>query len=181
MTHSLIATIWLVISFFLSILFNKLNLHCIYPLHLLLFTKPSLSWMMSLGTLWWCFEGFPGSADGKEYACNVGDTGSIPRWGRSPEERNGNPLQYSCLGNPMKRGAWLATVQRVRHDWATNTLLYSHCVNSILVAPLIFLFVWFCFLLSLCFVLFVLNVNNTLLCAIPSSHFQVISYIPNVV
>ena len=49
--------------------------------------------------------GFPGSPDGKESACNVGDLGSIPGLGKSPGEGNGNPLQYSCLENPMDRGA----------------------------------------------------------------------------
>ena len=47
---------------------------------------------------------------------NAGDTrdaGSIPGLQRSPGEENGNPLQYSCLGNPMDRGAWQATVQRL--------------------------------------------------------------------
>ena len=43
-------------------------------------------------------------------ACNAGDLGSIPGPGRSPGEGNGNPLQYSCLENPMDRGAWRATV-----------------------------------------------------------------------
>ena len=43
--------------------------------------------------------GFPGGSDGKESACNAGDPGSIPGSGRSPGEGNGNPLQYSCLGN----------------------------------------------------------------------------------
>ena len=43
---------------------------------------------------------------GKASVCNVGDLGSIPRSGRSPGERNGNPLQYSCLENPMEGGAW---------------------------------------------------------------------------
>ena len=42
---------------------------------------------------------------GKEFACNAGHMGSIPGWGRSPREGNENPLQYSCLGNPMDRGA----------------------------------------------------------------------------
>ena len=46
-------------------------------------------------------------------AGEVGDTGSIPGLGRSPREENGNPLQYSCLENPMDRGAWQATVYRV--------------------------------------------------------------------
>ena len=45
--------------------------------------------------------GFPGSSDGKTSAYNVGDPGLIPGLGRSPGEGNGNPLQYSCLENPM--------------------------------------------------------------------------------
>ena len=56
---------------------------------------------------------------GKVSAYNAGDPGSIPGLGRSPGEGNGNPLQYSCLENPMNRGVWLATVhgaQRVRHN-----------------------------------------------------------------
>ena len=48
---------------------------------------------------------FPGGSDGKESACNVGDLGSIPGTGRSPGEGNGNPLQYSCLENPMDGGS----------------------------------------------------------------------------
>ena len=53
---------------------------------------------------------FPGGSDGKESSCNAGDPGSIPGSGRCPGEGNGNPLQYSCLENPMDRGAWRATV-----------------------------------------------------------------------
>ena len=49
---------------------------------------------------------FPGGSDGKASAYNVGDLGSIPGLGRSPGEGNGNPLQYSCLENPMDGGAW---------------------------------------------------------------------------
>ena len=56
------------------------------------------------------FKGFPGGAEVKASACDVGDLGWIPGWGRSPGEGNGNPLQYSCLGNPMDGGAWWATV-----------------------------------------------------------------------
>ena len=48
-------------------------------------------------------EGFPGSSDGKESACNEGDLGSVHGLGRSPGEGNGNPLQYSCLENSMDR------------------------------------------------------------------------------
>ena len=50
--------------------------------------------------------GFPGGSDGKASVCNAGDPGSIPGSGKSPGEGNGNPLQYSCLENPMNRGAW---------------------------------------------------------------------------
>ena len=66
---------------------------------------------------------FPADLDGKEYACNAGDLVSIPGLGRSPGEANGNPLQYSCLENPMERGACQATVHgdtRVRHDLVTK-------------------------------------------------------------
>ena len=52
---------------------------------------------------------FPGGSDGKASAYSVGDLGSIPGWGRSPGEGNGNPLQYSCLENSMDGGAWWAT------------------------------------------------------------------------
>ena len=60
--------------------------------------------------------GFPCSSVGKESACNAGDLGSIPGSGRSPGGGNGNPLWYSCLENPMDRGAWRATVHRVARD-----------------------------------------------------------------
>ena len=56
-------------------------------------------------------EGFPGGAVVKNLPPNAGDTrdvGLIPGWGRSPGEGNGNPFQYSCLGNPKDRGAWQA-------------------------------------------------------------------------
>ena len=66
---------------------------------------------------------FPHSSVGKESACSAGDAGSIPGSGRSPGEGNGNPLQFSCLENPMDRGAWRATVHgvtRVRHNLVTK-------------------------------------------------------------
>ena len=65
--------------------------------------------------------GFPGGSDGKESTCNAGDLGSIPGLGISPGEGNGNPLQYSCLGNPMDGGAWWATV----HGAAESQTLQS--------------------------------------------------------
>ena len=54
-------------------------------------------------------EGFPGGSEVKASASNVGDPGSIPGSGRPPGEGKGNPLQYSCLENPMGRGAWRVT------------------------------------------------------------------------
>ena len=57
--------------------------------------------------------GFPGGSEVKNPPANAGELGSIPGSGRSPREGNGNPLQYSCLGNPMDRGAWQATVHGV--------------------------------------------------------------------
>ena len=57
---------------------------------------------------WWLSD--------KESACNVGDSGSILGWGRCPGEGNGTPLQYSCLENPMDRGAWWAAVPRVEKE-----------------------------------------------------------------
>ena len=50
--------------------------------------------------------GFPGGSDGRESACNSGNPGLIPGSGQSPGGENGSPLQYSCLENPMDRGAW---------------------------------------------------------------------------
>ena len=54
--------------------------------------------------------GFPRGSEGKESAYKAGELSSIPGSGRSPREGSGNPLQYSCLENPMDRGAWQATV-----------------------------------------------------------------------
>ena len=69
---------------------------------------------------YWKYWGFPGGSDGKESACNEGDSGSIPGSGRCPGEGNGYLFQYSCLENYMDSGAWWVTVHGVRHDWVTN-------------------------------------------------------------
>ena len=75
--------------------------------------------------LWYIVLGLPWWLSGKESACNAGAagvSGSIPGSGRSPGGGSSNPLQYSCLGNPMDRGAWWATVHgitRVGHDLVT--------------------------------------------------------------
>ena len=60
---------------------------------------------------------FPGGSDGKASAYYVGDPGLIPGSGRSPGEENGNPLQCSCLENPMNGGAWCTIVHRVTKSW----------------------------------------------------------------
>ena len=60
---------------------------------------------------------FPGGSVDKESACNARDPGSIPGSERSPAEGNGYPLQYSCLGNPMDRGAWWTAVHGVAKSW----------------------------------------------------------------
>ena len=69
----------------------------------------TLTWMLNLGPA----LHFPSDLDGRESTCNEGDLGLIPGLGRSPGEGNGNPLQYSCLGNPMDRGAWWAVAYGV--------------------------------------------------------------------
>ena len=69
--------------------------------------------------LYYFLWGFPGGSVVKNVpavAGGTGDTGSIPGWGRSPEVGHGNPLQCSCLENPMDRGAWWATVHGVAKE-----------------------------------------------------------------
>ena len=61
--------------------------------------------------------GFPGGSPVKNLPANAGDVGLIPVSGRSPREGNGNPLQYSCLGNSMDRGTWQAIVHGVSKSW----------------------------------------------------------------
>ena len=75
---------------------------------------------------------FPGGSDGKVSAYNVGDPGSIPGSGRCPGEGNGNPLQFSCLENPIGRGAWWATVHGVSKESDTTERLYFdfHCFKE---------------------------------------------------
>ena len=79
---------------------------------------------------------FPGDSAIKTLpakAGDIGDSGLIPGWGRSPGGGNGNPLQYSCLENPMDRGSWWAIVhgsQRVRRDLAPeHTHMHSTYAN----------------------------------------------------
>ena len=79
------------------------------------------------GLLWWLSS--------KESVCNAGDAGSIPRLERSLGEGNGNSLQYSCLGNPMDRGAWRATVHgvtRVGHNLATKKKTKAKAITNVI-------------------------------------------------
>ena len=76
--------------------------------------------LSSLGSL--CF---PGGSESKESTCNAGDLGLIPWSGRSLGEGNGTPLQYSCLENPMDRGAWWATVHGVTENQTRPSLMLS--------------------------------------------------------
>ena len=77
-------------------------------------------------------QDFPCGSDGKASAYNAGDSGSIPESRKSPGEGNGNPLQDSCLENPVDRGAWQATVHRVAksrtrlNDFTFSPKLPSH-------------------------------------------------------
>ena len=63
----------------------------------------------------------PAGSDGKEFTCKMGDLGLIPRLGRSPGGGHSNPLQYSCLENPMDRGAWWAMVHGVTKSWTQQS------------------------------------------------------------
>ena len=80
--------------------------------------------------------GFPGGSVVKNLPANARDTSSIPGSGRSPGVESGNPLQYSCLGNPMDRGAWQANsswVQRVKtwlSNWTTTNFMFTMLVGT---------------------------------------------------
>ena len=89
----------------------------------------------TFNNVWRHFGGFPDGSVGKESAYNAVNAGSIPGSGRFPEGRNGSPFQYSCLENPMDRGAWQPTVHgvsRVGHNLVTNP------TNSIFLAEVNF-------------------------------------------
>ena len=88
---------------------------CVY-----IYETPSVKIMNITTTLKHCLVHFDnlsrhssGGSVGKESACNAGDPGSVPGSGRSPGGGDGNPLQYSCLRNPMDRGGWWAAVRGV--------------------------------------------------------------------
>ena len=109
-----------------------------------LFSKVSQNSLSTIKTwptyvsIYWAYHnllGFPGGSEVKVSASNAGDPGSIPGSGRSPGEGNGNPLQYSCLENPMDGGAWYATVQWGRKEsdtieWLHFTSFLHHNLRS---------------------------------------------------
>ena len=91
------------------------------------------------------YQSLPCSSVAKESACNAGDLGSIPGSGLSPEIGNGNPLQYSCLENPMDKGTWQAIVHgvaRVRHNLMTKPPHLSFLIYFIVFASLLFFFMF---------------------------------------
>ena len=75
-------------------------------------------------------QGLPWQLGGEESTCNAGNAGLVSGSGRSPGEENGNPLQYSCLGNPMERGAWWATVLGLQESDTTLQLNHHHQSNA---------------------------------------------------
>ena len=94
-----------------------------------------LTILLSVATLIWLWNvihicGFLGSSEGKESGCNAWDPGLIPGSGRTPWRRAWQPLQYSCLENPMDRGAWRATVHRVTKSqtWLKQLSMQHACM-----------------------------------------------------
>ena len=82
------------------------------------FSSKEIAPVMGIYSFSYLKMGFPGGSDGKE-SCNAGDLGSIPGSEISPGGGHSNPLQYSCLENPIERGAWWTIVhgsQRIRHN-----------------------------------------------------------------
>ena len=70
--------------------------------------------------------GFPGGPVVKNLPANAGDVDSVPGSGRSPGQENGNPLQYSCLGNPVDRGAWQTTVHGIAKESDMTEHIHNH-------------------------------------------------------
>ena len=107
------------LSFLLTLSWNSYNF--LVNLSIWLYSKFLSNKMFEQDHL---IKGFPRSSVSKESACSAGDPSLISGLGRSPGEGNGNPLQYSCLENPMLREAWQATIHgvvRVGHDLATTS------------------------------------------------------------
>ena len=108
-------------------------------------------------------EGNCCGSDGKESACKAGVVGSIPGQERSPGEGNGNPLQYSCLENPMDRGAWVGYSPRGRKESDTTEWLHFISLPASQAdsspskqpgKPCLYLYKWYLSVLVLCLVIF---------------------------
>ena len=95
-----------ILLYCLTFLFFFLSMKIFFIFFLQQCLDVSLNWLL----------GFPGGSDDEESTCNAGDQGLLPGSGRSPGGRHSNPLQYSCLENPMDRGAWQATVHGVTNS-----------------------------------------------------------------
>ena len=143
-------TVWMYLTLLNCIFKNVKTVHfmlCV-SYHHFLKIGPKLITMLMEDTYFACtILGFPEGSDDKESACSAGDPGLIPGSGRSPGEGTGNPLQYSCLENPMDRGACglqFMGLQRVRHDWATNPFTLYHLLPlySLTFSITKYLFVW---------------------------------------
>ena len=125
-------------SFSLNFLARRQSLVCIKQQQLLIWFPwevvsfpPNPQWNRTPNSVFvqhslYCL--FPGGSEDKASACNAGDLGSIPGLGRSPREGNGNPLQYSCLENPMDRGAWWATAHTVAKSRTRLSDFTSYCL-----------------------------------------------------
>ena len=121
--------IYLCFYFVLCYLHYDLMCVCIYTS----FTCMTSCWTSNKSFLIWVFMGFPGGSvvknktkqKQKNMPANAGDVGSIPGLGRPPGEGNGNPLQYSCLENPMDRETCQATVPGVAKNW-TRLSTHAH-------------------------------------------------------
>ena len=90
----------------------------------------ALTFCLGRSNKWYLLLGTPCSSNGKESACNIGDPGLICWSGRSPGEGNGNPLQYSCLENPMDRGACWATPHGVAKSWMRLSNFHCCFINK---------------------------------------------------
>ena len=99
--------------------------HLLPPLRNRASTSHTAQFQDSLLTFFF-FSFHPGGSDSKEPACNAGDSGSIPGSGRSPGGENGNPLQYSCLGNSLDRGVKWATVHKESDKTNARDFCFFH-------------------------------------------------------
>ena len=119
----------------LCFFYRKMVVHCTHCFCILPFSLTHLGYLCKseiykFFSLIFMAKYFPGGSAVKESACSAGDTGLIPVLGRSPKGGNGNPLRYSCLENPMDRGAWWATAHGVTKSWTRLKQLSAHGQNG---------------------------------------------------